>query len=139
MYINNCPQTNCPFYFKSEGCVHPSAPTPVDCDILPALPAVEEIPLDPPMYVRFSYRDEWRHIPANEVFPVWTEMDFGFAAYTFREIHGSNGALTVFSTTDFMAMRLCLAENSRLCLKSHDGCYLPAAGFKDSRGFPTIL
>jgi hypothetical protein len=96
--MENCNQTNCPFFDKYEGCGHPSAPSPEDCDILPALPKVEEIKLDPPMYVRFSYRDEWRHIPANEVYPVWTEMDFGFAANTFREIHGSNGALTVFST-----------------------------------------
>jgi len=95
-----CPQTNCPFYETATGCVHPSAPTPEDCDILPVLPKIKNIPINPPMYVRFSYRDEWCHIPANEVFPVWTEMDFGIAANTFREIHGSNEALVVFLTLD---------------------------------------
>ena len=101
-----CPQTNCPFYENAAGCVHPSAPTPAKCDILPGLPAVEGIPLDPPMFVRFTYRDEWRHIPANEVFAVWTEMDFGVAANTFRDLHGSNGALMVFSTTDSMDWKI---------------------------------
>ena len=98
--MDPCNQTNCPFYEKDEGCVNQSAPSPDDCDILPSLPKVEEIKLDPPMYVRFTYKDEWCHIPANEVYPVWTEMDIAMAAIVFRKIHGLNGALMVFNTTD---------------------------------------
>ena len=95
-----CHQTNCPFYENDEGCINPSAPSPEDCDILPSLPKIEEINIDAPMYVRFTYKDEWRHIPVNEVYPAWTEMDIAFAAITFRKKHESNGALMVFSTSD---------------------------------------
>jgi hypothetical protein len=87
-----------------KGCIHPSQPAPKDCDILPLLPVVESVSLelDPPMYVKFTYRDEWRYIPGKEIYPVWTEIDFALAAITFRKIHDSNGALVVFRTLDLI-------------------------------------
>ena len=95
-----CKQYNCP-YFDDE-CTHPSAPEPEDCDILPTLPPIEEISLYPPMYVRFTYRDEWKHIPEDEVYPVWTEMDIATSAFAFRKRHQSQGALVAITTTDLI-------------------------------------
>jgi hypothetical protein len=99
-HMDICNQTNCPYYEIDEGCINPSVPSIDDCDILPTLPKVEQMSLNPPMYVRFTYLNEWRHIHAKEVYPVWTEMDFGFAAIAFRKAHESDGALMVFKTTD---------------------------------------
>ena len=55
-----------------------------------------------PLYMKFSYRDEWKHIPVREVFPIWTLDDFKFSVYAFREKHESQGALVVFATDDLI-------------------------------------
>lgn len=101
--MDMCQQSNCPFYDKKEGCTHPSAPLIAECDILPCLPREEKEPMpEHPMYMRFTFRDEWRHMPANEVFPIWTLDDFKFAIYAFRELHKSQGALVAFITEDLI-------------------------------------
>lgn len=82
-----------------EGCTHPSQPITADCDIRQMFPPVEPVSLDPPMYVKFTYRDEWRHIPEREVYPAWTLSDVALAALAFRKRYESSGTLVVFETT----------------------------------------
>jgi hypothetical protein len=74
--------------------------------VLPEKIEDEEVSLDPPVYMKFTYRDEWRHIPEKEVFPIWTTYDFKLAVYAFREIHQSQGALTVFATEDLIDWKI---------------------------------
>jgi hypothetical protein len=57
--LDICQQHNDPFYEIDGGCTHPALPSTDDCDIRPTLPVVESISLDPPMYVKFTYREEW--------------------------------------------------------------------------------
>jgi len=104
--IDYCGQYNCPHFELDEGCTHPGQPATDDCDIRKMLPKVEPVSLDPPMYVKFSYRDEWIHIPANEIYPAWSGNDIALAATAFRKMHGSDGCLVVFSTTDLIDWKM---------------------------------
>ena len=49
------------------------------------------MPRQPPMYVKFTCGDKWLHIPADEVFPVWIEIDIARAALVFQQRHRSRG------------------------------------------------
>lgn len=100
--MDPCHQHNCPFYELDEGCPHTSQPVTADCDIRPMLPPVDPVSLDPPMFIKFSFRDEWRHIPEKENYPAWTLSDVAIAAIGFREKYKSFGPLVVFKTTDLI-------------------------------------
>jgi len=93
-----CEITSCPFHNPDEGCTHPGAPLPDECDLYDMFPVTDNTAPEPPMYVKFTYADEWRHIPADEVFPVWIENDIHRAAVVFQRKHGSKGKLVVFVT-----------------------------------------
>jgi hypothetical protein len=98
-----CSQTSCPFNIDNE-CTHPAYPVPEDCDILPLLP--EEIAPEPPLYAKFSFTEEWRHIPSDEVYPIWTDFDLVMSAQVFRERHQSKGPVMVFSTSDLIDWKI---------------------------------
>jgi hypothetical protein len=93
-----CEKTDCPFYSTLEGCTHPGAPAPEECDLYDMFPVTDNTAPEPPMYVKFTYEEEWRHIPAYEVFPVWIESDINRAALVFQKKHSSKGKLVVFVT-----------------------------------------
>jgi hypothetical protein len=50
----------------------------------------------------FTFRGEWRYIPENEIFSVWTEFDLAMAAPRFKKKHESDGSLIAFWTTDLI-------------------------------------
>ena len=52
--------------------------------------------------MKFSCLDEWRHIPVDEIYAIWTVKDFKVAINAFRERHGSRGTLMVFATDDLI-------------------------------------
>lgn len=93
-----CEKTECPFYRLNEGCIHPGAPLPDECDLYDMFPVTDNTAPEPPMFVKFTYENEWRHIAADEVFPVWIESEINRAALVFQRKHGSMGKLVVFVT-----------------------------------------
>jgi len=73
-----CPSSSCPFN-TPDGC--PLHSDPEECDLAELLPAEKEPYFTPaPLYVRFTFRDEWRHIPGNETFSIFSEFDLAMAA-----------------------------------------------------------
>jgi hypothetical protein len=101
-----CEKTSCPFHNPDEGCTHPGAPAPDECDLFDMFPVTDNTAPEPPMYVKFTYADEWRHIPSNETFSVWTEFDLAMAAQGFQRRHGSDGSLIVFCTSDLIEWKV---------------------------------
>jgi hypothetical protein len=96
-----CNLQSCPFW-NTEGCNYSD---PSECDLAKIFPAsASEKPYYQPalLYIKLSYLDEWRHIPEDEVYTIWTAYDFEQAVYAFRERHGSHGTLMVFATEDFI-------------------------------------
>jgi hypothetical protein len=55
-----------------------------------------------PLYMKFGYKYEWRHLPLEEFYPIWTVDDFKQAINIFRKRHGSQGELIVYATEDFV-------------------------------------
>lgn len=95
-----CDRESCPF-FNTESCNYLD---PSECDLAKIFLQSEEKEAIPfaPLYMKFTYKDEWRHIPMDEVYPVWTLDDFRWAVYVFRERHESQGTITVFATEDLV-------------------------------------
>jgi hypothetical protein len=94
-----CEQETCPL-FDSESCNYLD---PSECDLAKLLP-VPEKPYFPfaPLYMKFIYLDEWRYIPEDEIYPVWTIEDLKQTVCVFRERHKSQGTLMVFATDDLI-------------------------------------
>ena len=46
---------------------------PEDCDLL-ELFDIDNPPPWAPSYATFTYKDEWRSIPRDEVYPIWTTI-----------------------------------------------------------------
>lgn len=91
----DCQATTCPLY---EICQYSN---PTECDLKPLFPiSISNSVPWAPLYVKFSYLDEWRHIPLDEKYPIGTVDDFEGARDSFRERHGSKGSLVVFYTSD---------------------------------------
>jgi hypothetical protein len=96
----SCPSSSCPFNTQ-DGCPFHSDPS--ECDLAELLPAEKDPYFTPaPLYVRFTYRDEWRHVPEDETFSMFSEFDLSMAARGFQNKHQSNGALIVFCTSDLI-------------------------------------
>jgi hypothetical protein len=93
-----CEKTSCPFHNSDEGCTHPGTPLPDECDLYDMFPVTDNTAPEPPMFVKFTYADEWRLIPADEVLPVWIESDINLAALVFQRKHSSKGKLIAFVT-----------------------------------------
>jgi hypothetical protein len=61
-----CEKSDCPFYDPQEVCTHPGAPFPDECDLCDIFTVTDNTAPDPPLYMKFTYAKEWRHIPADE-------------------------------------------------------------------------
>lgn len=97
-----CDQYNCPYYYQNDGCINPSQPLAEDCSIRRHLPRDKTHPIKPKMYFKFTFRDQWRHIPCDEMYPAWNDDEVFLAAFAFRKRHGPGGALVVFRTFDLI-------------------------------------
>ncbi len=51
------------------------------------------------MLLKFSYTDQWRHIPMEEVYTA-TPAESENALWTFRERHECHGPVILFSSED---------------------------------------
>jgi hypothetical protein len=94
-----CSFESCPFW-NTESCNYSD---PSECDLAEIFPAPEK-PYYPlaPLYMKFSYLDERRYIPEDEIYPVWTIEDLKQTVCVFRERHESQGTLMVFATDDLI-------------------------------------
>jgi hypothetical protein len=98
-----CKAETCPLW-SPEGCHHTN---PEECDLRQLFPInLKSKESWAPLYVRFTYKNLWRHIRPEETFAIWTTDDFGFAMHTFREMHQSPGALVVFCTVDLIDWKI---------------------------------
>jgi hypothetical protein len=88
------PCGSCPF-FHTPSC---TCSCPSECDLAAVLAGGRNSPL----CIKFSYLDEWRHIPAEERYEVAEDHDFERAVRVFRERHGSQGTLMVFATENMV-------------------------------------
>lgn len=72
--------------------------SPGECDLYDIFPVTDNTAPDPPMFVKFTYADEWWHIPADEMYPVWIKSDIARAAVGFQKRHDLRGKLVAFVT-----------------------------------------
>lgn len=103
----SCKNNDCPL-FDSCRYIDPS-----ECDLAVFFKAEKTQENWAPLYVRFTYRDEWRHVPIEENYPIWTVDDFGTAMRIFRERHESQGTLIAFITEDTIEWKM-LGETSKI-------------------------
>jgi len=99
-----CNLQSCPFW-NTEECnySHPS-----ECDLAKIFsPLKQEADPQPPLFIKFSYRNEWRHIPLEEIYPIRSLDDVWLAIDVFRERHESQGELVVFATYDLINWCVC--------------------------------
>jgi hypothetical protein len=94
-----CEYESCPF-FDTESCNYSD---PTECDLAEIFPVPEKPRYSRALlYMKFSYLDEWRHIPEDEVYTITPLDDVTKAVAAFRERHGSQGTLMVFATDDLV-------------------------------------
>jgi hypothetical protein len=94
-----CGCASCPF-FMTASCNYAD---PSECDLVSILAAPEKPCYRKSLlYMKFSYLDEWRHLPGDEFYAIATADDFERAVHAFRERHGSPGTLMVFATEDLI-------------------------------------
>ena len=52
------------------------------------------------MEIKFSYKNEWRHLPYEEIYEAQSEFEMNEAITQFRQRHDSYGAVLIFGSND---------------------------------------
>ncbi len=73
------------------------------------------------MQIKFSYKNEWRHIPYEEIYEVLSEFELNEAVSQFRERHDSHGTVVIFGSEnnglDWKVIGECEANSDYQCKK----------------------